>query len=789
MKYYEIAISGSPLLKKYTYAAHSGIKAGSRVLVDFHNRKVVGYIVNEIDSSLVNITKIKDISDIIDYNPIISSAHVRLAEKTARYYYSPIGKIFDLFFSASPKISVQVRVLRHSFDSMPGFKESEASVLLKEFFSRTGEKKGKALLNEWLEEKKVEVVTGMKSKEIKPRTDYWVKIARNLPYILNSESKEKTKTWGILQYLLLHSEEKASFIKKTYNVSDTFLKSLEVKGFIITETLQPEDMEYSDTRRAVSLTKKQNAIVDAILQASYNAQPILEHLFYGVTGSGKTEVYFSLISEVLRQQRSVLFLIPEISLSPQTISRVKARFPEIAVGIYHSGLKLPQRQKEWRKAIEGETRILLGTRSSLWLPLRELGMIIMDEEHDESYLQDDTQPHYDVKTVVRWISELWGIPVVYGSATPRIESFFEADVLKRVQLHILSERPKGIALPEVHIIDISHSERITPFFSKELVQRIDAVLREDKQVFLLANRKGFAPFLICSNCGFVAKCPECDVSLTFHRARGVLKCHYCGYQNPLLRKCPNCQGEALTFSGYGTEKVEEALLTLFPDKRILRIDRENVDSVEKLNKAFQIIAEHKTDIVIGTKMISKGLDFPNVSLVGILDADHFLYFPDFRAAERTYQLLSQMSGRAGRALSGSTVIIQTRSKEKKAVQLSATHDYLRFYESELLNRKLAGYPPYSQIILLNFSCYDKVLGSDIAAKCSETLKKSLKSEHTLLGPTEALIPRIAGNYRYKSIIKTTRVDDCVRVIEEVLMHHPEYEKYVTVLVDPIGMIL
>ncbi len=787
--YYDVAVSGSPLQRSFTYACPEEIDLGTRVVIDFRNRITVGYVLGITHPAEERAAKTKDISETIDYRPILSSTHIALAMRTARYYRSPIGKICDLFFSASPKTVVQSRIIRSSYEEMPGFESSEASVALEVFFERVGKKNGRALLDQWMKERRVTWAIGLKTHTMQARTDFWVRPDASLSQTLSKMEKSKGKEWTILQHLLFHSEEKASYLKKLFRVNDATLQSMVTRHLVSMEEMGSSVTDYAEERASVRLTDRQKEISRAILRDMHEDPPVLEHLVYGVTGSGKTEIYFSLIAELLKRQRSVLLLIPEISLSPQTIARVRMRFPDVEVGVFHSALKQGQRQREWQKAVAGETKILLGTRSSLWVPMPDLGLIIMDEEHDASYAQEDAQPYYDARRVVRWLSELRKIPVVYGSATPRIESFYEAQELRQAQLHILSERPKGIALPKVRLIDMLHAERVSPFLSKELVQGMDAVLSRGKQVFLLANRKGFAPFFTCAQCGFVAKCEQCDVSLTYHRAAHRLKCHYCGYETAPYTRCPSCQSPALSYSGYGTEKVEEALKTLFPSKRIMRIDREAVDSVEKLNDAFQQITDKKIDIVVGTKMISKGLDFPDVELVGVLDADHFLYFPDFRSSERTFQLLSQMSGRAGRTRSDSLVVVQTRSIDKIPIQRSACHDYLGFYALESHNRRLAHYPPYGHIIILNFSCYDREDVASLSSKMSAELEKLLSPEDKLLGPTEALIFKASGQYRYRTMIKTFRPEEVVATISNVIEQNPEYEKTVSVLVDPLGMIL
>ncbi|HOD90278.1 MAG TPA: primosomal protein N' [Thermotogota bacterium] len=787
--YYEVAISGNPLRRAFTYASSEEIDPGTRVVVDFRNRVTIGYVLDVAHPSEELAAKTKALLEIVDYYPLLTSTHIELAKRTARYFFSPIGKVCDLFFSASPQIVVQTRLVRSSYDEMPGFESAEASVPAEVFFQRVGRKKGRVLLEEWLKEKRVVRAIGLKTRTQRTRTDSWIRPVDDLGQALSKLEKTSGKEWAIMQHLLLHAEEPASYVKKTFRVNDATLLSMAKRRLLLIEEMDDSEATYVEERGRVNLTDRQKEVSRSILRDIDRSTPVLEHVIHGVTGSGKTEVYFSVIAEILKRGRAVLFLIPEISLSPQTIARVRTRFPDVEVGIYHSALKPAQRQREWQKAVIGETKIFLGTRSALWVPMPNLGLIIVDEEHDTSYAQEDAQPYYDTKRVVRWLSELGGIPVVYGSATPRIETFYEAQELRQTRLHTLPERPLGISLPHVRLIDMIHAERVNAFFSKELVQSMDEVLSRGKQVFLLANRKGFAPFLICSMCGFVAKCVQCDVSLTYHQATRRLKCHYCGFETSLYTRCPSCEREGLHFSGYGTEKVEEVLKTLFPDRRVLRMDKEAIDSLEKLSAALERIKDKKIDIVVGTKMISKGLDFPEVELVGVLDADHFLYFPDFRSSERTFQLLSQMSGRAGRAFSESLVLVQTRSIDKTSIQKSALHDYPGFFAQETQNRKMASYPPYGHIVILNFTCYDKEVGAALSSKISTELKESLGPENKMLGPTEALIFKLSGQYRYRTMVKTQQPEKVVGAIESMFDRNPDYEKTVSVVVDPLGMIL
>jgi len=789
--YYEIAISKSPLRAAYTYSSSSMMLPGTRVLVNFSNRAATGYVVDEKILSKENSSlKIKEIEDYIDYKPLIDERHIALAKRVSEYYLTPIGKVFDLFFSSSPDIKINQRIIKKAFDEyIEGFEGKEGSVSMSVFFERLGKIKGKKSLKKLIEEGKVEIATGLSILKPKERQIKIVRLKADLEEILNKKISRQAEE--IVQYLLFYGEStEKNIIKNLCLKSSSPLNTLEKAGYLEVDMMDFKPDEYSEKRSRISLHAIQIEIAEKI-KKSFKKTPSSKgniHLIHGITGSGKTEIYFDLIDSVLKEGKKAMFLLPEISLTPQMIARIRNRFPEKEIETFHSSLNVPKRKKIWRDAVCGKIDILLGTRSCLWIPVPDLGLYILDEEHDESFMQEDSLPVYDARQVCEWFSELFEIPVVLGSATPRMETFYEA-AEKKIKLHSILERPMGITLPDVKAIDMIHEERFNYLFAKETIQRLDETVSAGKQAFILVSKKGFASYTMCLDCGFVIKCPNCEVSMTYHLYSNFLKCHYCGFENPIPQKCPQCGSKKLSKGGYGTEKVEEQLNGFFPELKVLRIDRDIITNIEDLNTAYDEIKKGKVRIVVGTKMISKGLDFPDVDLVVILNADQYLFFPDFRSNEKTFQLLSQMSGRAGRANSGAKVIIQTYSITSKPIIYAVNHDYRAFFEDESKNRELAFYPPYSHIILFLFKYYDKNTVETASFEFCSVLKAEIEKDSVLLGPTPCLITKIAGQYRYQAILKTGNTAPEIEKVSRIINRRKEFDKFINIVVDPIKMMI
>ena len=561
------------------------------------------------------------------------------------------------------------------------------------------------------------------------------------------------------------------------------IKTLEKKGLIkiIEEEVYRYNIIKDNDFKKVSLNSDQERVVEKIIS---NLNISKTFLLYGITGSGKTEVYLEVIDNVLKEGKNAIMLVPEISLTPQIVQRFVNRFGN-NIAILHSGLSDSEKYDEYRKIKEGLVKIVIGARSAIFAPFDNIGAIIIDEEHTPTYKQDETSPRYDAKDVAIWRSKYHKCPLILGSATPSLESFARAGN-HVFELLTLTRRPAGSILPEVHIVDMKEEVKRGNFvFSKLMTDKINEKLGKNEQIILLLNRRGYSSMITCSDCGYVEKCPKCDISLTYHKTSNTLRCHYCGFYKKKTDKCSSCGSSNIKDYGMGTQKLEEELKQKFPSANIIRMD---MDTTSKKGAHEQIIKDfgrHKYDILVGTQMIAKGLDFPNVSLVGVLNADMSLTIPDFRSAERTFQLLSQVSGRAGRGDIQGEVIIQTYNNNHYSIVFAKNHDYLSFYKEEMKIRKSLSYPPYYYITLVNISCKDYELGFAHADKIGKYLRDNLEKTTIILGPTMANMFKINNVFHYQCIIKYQRDDKLSKVLKEIDdIYKIESKVNVSINVDP-----
>ncbi|KRM23972.1 primosomal protein N' [Latilactobacillus graminis] len=520
------------------------------------------------------------------------------------------------------------------------------------------------------------------------------------------------------------------------------------------------------TTQKMALTDEQKRAVDAVVTATQN-QSDRVFLVEGITGSGKTEVYLQTIDAVLQQAKTALMLVPEIALTPQMVKRVKGRFGD-QVAVLHSGLSEGEKYDEWRRIERKEASVVVGARSAVFAPLENIGVIIMDEEHEASYKQDES-PRYHARDVAIWRSQYHHCPVILGSATPSLES--RARAQKGVyQLLRLTQRINQQPLPAVELVDmrVAMKQQASSNFSPALLDALKDRLQKGEQSVLLLNRRGFSSFIMCRDCGFVLQCPNCDISLTLHMDTHSMKCHYCGHEEAIPRTCPNCQSRQIRYFGTGTQKVEAELQELIPTARILRMD---VDTTRKKGahaKLLKRFGDHDADILLGTQMIAKGLDFPDVTLVGVINADTALGLPDFRASERTFQLLTQVSGRAGRADKTGAVIVQSFNPENYAIQFAKQHDYEGFYQYEMAVRHRGGYPPYYFTVQLTISHPEEALAAKKSFQIARQLRPVLSDQAIVLGPTPKSIARINNRYFYQIVIKYKQEPQLQAKLAEIL---------------------
>lgn len=687
------------------------IKIGIRVQIPFGKQILEGFVMNITDDISYEKEKIKDIIDVTDEKPVLNEEMLKL------------GKYMSDNLLCSLVSSYQVML-------------------------------PKAL--------KAEIKSNIKIK--------YNKYLRRIKSIEEIDKYiDNCKYEGQIN-LLCKLKEGDVLITKMTSTINTIIK------YNLAEIYFEEEKRYTYTGisnyKKVSLTEEQNDIVKEVT-SSFNQSET--YLLYGVTGSGKTEVYMSIIENAIKEGKEAIMLVPEISLTPQIVGKFISRFGNI-ISVLHSRLSDTERYDEYRKITNGEAKIVIGTRSAIFVPFKNIGVIIIDEEHTSSYKQEN-HPRYNAKDIAIWRSNYHKCPVVMGSATPSLESFARAGN-KVYKLLTLTNRVGTSHLPKVSIIDMKDEvKKGNLIISTILKEKIKEKLCKNEQIILLLNRRGYSSIISCKECGHIEKCPKCDISYTYHKTSNNLKCHYCSTSIPLSNKCSKCGSTNIKDYGLGTEKLEEELHKLY-DARIIRMDVDTTGKKGEHQKIIDEFGQHKYDILIGTQMIAKGLDFPLVTLVGVISADTTLSSPDFRASENTFQLLSQVSGRAGRGEASGEVIIQTYNPDHYSITLSQNHNYIEFYKEEMQMRKLLKYSPYYYMILISISTKDYDFGSKESNKIGNYLRNNLNNDTIILGPSMASVFKINNIYHYQIIIKYRKDDklkDTLKFIDNMYKQNNKIE--------------
>lgn len=553
------------------------------------------------------------------------------------------------------------------------------------------------------------------------------------------------------------------------NVSKSILNTLVKNNILSFRDEEVYRLDYEEQKKNIKkLTSLQEMAVNNIL----NTEKCVS-LLYGVTGSGKTEVYMELIDKNLKEGLKSIVLVPEISLTPQLIKRFEERFGN-NIALLHSSLSDGEKYDEYRRIVRGEVDIVIGARSAVFAPLKNLGLIIIDECHSDSYKQD-SNPRYNAKDVAIKRAEDLGAKVVLGSATPMLEEY--ARGLKRVfKLVTLDKRVNGKELPKVELIDMNKEVgKAKGHFSLPLIDKINKIIERGEQVILLLNRRGYSSFVTCSNCGEAVKCPNCDITLTYHKSSNILRCHYCGYAIKYEVTCPKCHERSLKDLGVGTEKIEEEIKSIFPLARVLRMDVDTTSRKGAHKRIVDAFARGEADILLGTQMVAKGLDFPNVTLVGVINADTSLMLPDFRSSEKTFDLLSQVAGRAGRSDKEGIVVFQTFNSDNYAIKCAKENDYKSFYKEEMKVRKLMKYPPYYYLVSLDISSKDSKQALIEAKKCEKVCHKYL-DKTIILGPSPATVFKKQNIYYYQLILKYQYQDNIYEVLEKLVDYYASINK-------------
>lgn len=755
----------------YTYLVpeefEAGIVPGIRVHVPFGkgNRLIQGIVVGLIEELPERTQDIKPIVEVLDYSPVLNQEQFWLADQMRKTVFaykitllkamlpSLLNSTYDKILR--PGLGLEIAEQESLFGGRDQVRFSDLDVSEQARIMRLAQA-GKILVDYVAKDK----------KQIK--TEKWYRVNRD--QLMQAEIPARAKKrLALKDYLLEHSDEQPlASLKKDFS-ADT-LRYFQENAYI-----EVWEEEVSRTQalfdkvgvsQALSLNPEQAIAVKEIL--SKVGQESQTYLLQGVTGSGKTEVYLQVIDQVLKMSKTAIMLVPEISLTPQMTNRFIARFGQ-QVAILHSGLSDGEKYDEWRKIERGEAQVVVGARSAIFAPLKNLGAIIIDEEHEATYKQD-SNPRYHARDVAKLRADYNQAVLVLGSATPSLETRARASRGLYGRL-VLNQRANPQArIPEVQVIDFrdyigQHEARN---FTPVLIEKIQEKLARKEQVVLMLNRRGYSSFVMCRDCGTVDQCPNCDISLTLHMDSRSMNCHYCNFQKPIPQVCPNCQSRAVRYYGTGTQKAYDELQELLPNARILRMDVDTTKKKGAHEALLEKFGRQEADILLGTQMIAKGLDFPNVTLVGVLNADTALNLPDFRSSERTFQLLTQVAGRAGRADKEGEVIIQTYNPNHYAIAFAKNQDYEGFYQYEMGIRKSLGYPPYYFTVGLTFSHKSEDLVIKKAYETVQLLRENLTEQIQILGPTPKPIARTHNLYHYQIILKYRREEQLEQVLNRIL---------------------
>ncbi|ANQ53386.1 primosomal protein N' [Thermosipho sp. 1063] len=725
---YEVAISNSSFKRTFFVNSDFKLETGERIFLKFRGRKEIGYVLKENPGKVEG-----EVIGKVDGRSFLEGWFVEALNEASNFFNTPIGRLFDLSF---PK-GIENYFVEKVFSNNPLYDFNGMAV--GEFIERFGEKK----LKEFLMNGVIYIEKDFQYKFPRPRKELYVFLNALPSEIFEKKLTKKQKK--VIDYLLVNNYTTYSELREFLDINKDVLLQLERKGLLRLNEEFPKDFEDID------LSESQKKIVEDILKKNK-----LKVLLYGVTGSGKTEVYLSVIK---KSNSKTLYLVPEVSLIEQTVNRIKSRLSGKKVGIFHSYLTKSQKIELWMRAVTGKIDILVGTRSAFFIPFNK-DLIIVDEEHDDSYYQDG-EVVYDLIYLVEKFPGL----VIFGSATPRLEHYVKA-TRNDMKLCTLKER-YGTVLPKVEVVDMKEEEKVIPYVSKSILKNVKRELENGKSVMFFVRRKGYS-LIMCQNCGNVLKCPNCDVALTYHKSERKLKCHICGFESVPEISCQICGSVLFYEKGMGTERLEGELQKVFPGRNIVRVDTEVVKNYQKFQKVLKKLYEGEIDILIGTKMITKGLDVPTVSLIGVIDVDAMRNIPDYNSSLNLFRLLVQVIGRAGRKEKGKA-LIQTYERDSFVIEYALRQDVEGYYEYELKQRKDLEYPPFVDIIQVIVYSNNKELGLKNAKKLVLELENfNLK----ILGPTEFFIPKIRNNFLYHFIVKTHDVGKTNRILNEVISKYP-----------------
>ena len=821
------------------YELNMKAKVGQRAVVQFGKSKIMSGLILSLSSEIPDCNNIKYLLDILDDEPVTNENQLRLWKWIASYYMCYPGEVMQAALPSALKLASESKIsLAEDFDIDGGnLSDNEFLIVealqiqphltITEVSKIIGYKKVMPLIKTMIE-KNIIVMHEELQQKYKAKYERYVRLTNiyrddeKMHELMDNLSKRAYKQLELLMAFLAlggsaDNEIIASELLKKANATSSVLNALVEKNVFETYQKRISRLKKYEALADVSsivLTEKQQEAYDEIYRGFDDEKPVLLH---GVTASGKTEIYIKLIQETIDQGKQVLYLLPEIALTEQIINRLKKYFGD-KVGVYHSRYDNNERVEIWQQVMNFRSRqttdngqqpftsevreteikcpsskyqIIIGSRSSLFLPYTDLGLIIVDEEHDSSFKQVDPAPRYSARDIAVVMSKMFNARLLLGSATPSFESYYNARQNK-YHLVTITERYGGVEMPEIIVDDLRIETRrktMQANFGSVLVEAMNKTLEEKNQVILFQNRRGFSLRIECDHCNYIPQCINCDVSLTYHKNQNILKCHYCGYTTNVPTECPSCHSTDLKMHGFGTERIEDDLKIVFPHANSSRLDLDTTRTKNSYQYILEQFQNNETNILVGTQMVTKGLDFDSVKVVGILNADNMLTFPDFRAYERSYQLMEQVSGRAGRKGEKGKVIIQTYQPQHPVILNVISHNYVRFYEEQMPIRRQFNYPPYSRLIMIRLKDVNSMKLNKAADSMARTFRQAFKEN--LLGPEYPVVSRVKNQYIKQMIIKInkdiniSKVKEFIKDTVESFKHEHEFKSVkVQIDVDP-----
>ena len=779
-----------PIQKTFTYSVtqfeYEFLKKGMRVAVSFGKTKMYTGLVFNLHQIPPETYDAKEILQILDNKPIVTEHQLKHWEWISTYYMCGLGDVYRAALPSAFLLESETIIFKNeSFDNKYILNDEEfliyealqhqSQLTIHQVVDILGKKKVLPIINELIQKSAVYIKEEI-YEQYKPKLIKYVRLSNNynsensLELLMNELSRATKQREVIMTFFQLSASKKPIKVKdleKVSGASSSIIKALEVKGVLEFYFIKTDRISYKGETSA--LKKLNNYQKQALkeIKISFTTKDVI--LLHGITSSGKTEVYTKLIQETLDSGKQALFLLPEIALTTQIISRLQNYFGN-QISVFHSKYSMNERVEVWNNVLENKPKaqIILGARSSIFLPFKNLGLVVVDEEHETSYKQFEPSPRYNARDAAIVLSHLHQGKILLGSATPSLETYFNASENK-YGLVELNRRFGDVKLPKIELIDIKEKQRkreMTGHFSDTLLKQIQEELEENKQIILFQNRRGFSPIVECSTCGVSPQCPNCDVSLTFHKFKHELKCHYCNYLRAMPNSCGACGSNNLSTKGFGTEQIELELKKIFPDYSIGRMDLDTTRGKYGYQKIIGAFEAKEIDILVGTQMLSKGLDFENVSLVGILNADMMLNFPDFRAHERAFQLMVQVSGRAGRSKKQGKVMIQTYNPYHQILQQVSITDYTTMYKEQMQDRWQYHYPPYYRLIkiTLKHKDYQK---TETGVNWLVRALQNVFGEN-VLGPSSPAVSRIRNQYIKNVMIKIPPKQSIVKTKHEII---------------------